>query len=93
MYARMAFFPDGSRDHYVALRQELAGAPRPAARRVFIAGPSAGGWQVVQVWETWADLESFNRTWFLPALERARGRTFPKPPVVTDFETEECLVT
>ena len=86
-FVRLAFFPDGTAEQYDALRAALAGAPAPEARLLFAAGPSGGGWQVVQVWETRADLENFNQVWFLPALAALQGRGFPKPPVVTDVET------
>lgn len=86
-FVRLAFFPGGTERHYSAIGAELAGVEFPPGRLMFAAGPADGGWQVVQVWETRAQLDAFNQAHFLPALARAAGRAFPQPPRVTDFET------
>lgn len=87
VFVRMAFFPGGSEVHYAALERELAGVEPPAARLLFAAGPTADGWQVVQVWESEEELDRFNAQVFRPALERIGGGGFPSSPVVRDFHT------
>lgn len=86
-FVRIAHFPGATPQHYEALREALADAPIPPKRLLFAAGPSDDGWQVVQVWETRADLDAFNQEWFLPVLRAIGDRGFPEPPVVTDVET------
>lgn len=82
---RLASFPSGTQAHYEALAGELIGAEIPPERRVFLAGPTEVGWQVVKVWDDRKSLERFNERWLLPALARLGDRGFPHPPVVTDF--------
>jgi hypothetical protein len=84
-FVRLAFFPGGTTTHYAALAAELEGVEVPPSRRVFLAGPASGGWQVVQVWDRAGDLEHFNRTFLLPAMERVGSLGFPEPPEVRDF--------
>ena len=85
-FVRLAFFPDGTAAHYAALAAALVGAPAPAERLLFAAGPVDGGWQVVQVWESRAALDAFNEAMLVPALRRLGERAFPRPPLVTDLE-------
>ncbi len=86
-FMRVAFFPGADASHYRALEVALGDAPSPSERLVFAAGVSSEGLRVVQVWESRAALESFNETWFLPALARAGSSAFPCPPEVSDSET------
>ena len=90
-FVRMAFFPNGNAKHYAALAQELAAAPTPASRLVFLAGPRDDGWQVVQAWRDRASLDAFNAEWLFPALSRLGSRGFPEPPVVHDFEAADLV--
>lgn len=70
-----------------ALTKALRDAPAPAGRLLFAAGPVDGGWQVVQVWSSQAELDAFNREHFLPALASLGTGGFPAPPTLTDFST------
>ena len=93
-FARLAFFPDGTAEHYDALAVEVGDAGvAPEGRLVFAAGQSPGGWQVVQVWTSYEALEAFNAEVFLPAMERLGGSAFPEVPVVVDFEPSDLQVT
>lgn len=91
-FVRIAYFPGATAVQYGALRDALAAAPVPQGRLLFTAGPTEGGWQVVQVWETRAALDAFNQEWFLPALRSIGDRGFPSPPVVTDMETVDLAL-
>lgn len=88
MLVRLAFFPGATRANFDRLAAELAGAPEPAARVLFAAGPVEGGWQVVQVWESREDLEAWNAAHFVPALRRIGPAAFPAPPQVSDVLPE-----
>ena len=91
-FVRVAYFPGATAEQYAALREALAAAPVPRARLLFVAGPTDGGWQVVQVWESRADLDAYNQEWFLPALRTVGDRGFPGPPAVTDMETVDLVL-
>ncbi|MVA75799.1 hypothetical protein GC722_07155 [Auraticoccus sp. F435] len=88
-FARLAFFPGGTVEHYRALETAIGPVPRPDGRLVFAAGPAPGGWQVVQIWRSKDELDAFNAAVFLPAVARLGGTGFPRPPVVTDWEPAE----
>ena len=93
-FARLAFFPDGTAEHYDALAAEVGNdGVAPEGRLVFAAGQAPGGWQVVQVWTSYEALEAFNAAVFLPALDRLGDRAFPEVPVVVDFEPSDLLVS
>ncbi|GAA4990103.1 hypothetical protein [Kineococcus glutinatus] len=90
-FVRLAFFPGATREHFAAVEAAVGDVAPPPARRLFAAGPVPGGWQVVQVWRTAADLEEFNRTVYLPALRRLGAPPWPQPPQVTDLEAAVLL--
>lgn len=92
-FARLAFFPNGTPEHYSALTAEVGDAGRaPEGRIVFAAGQAPGGWQIVQVWTSYEALEEFNAAVFFPALERLGDATFPEVPTAVDFETSDLEV-
>jgi hypothetical protein len=70
--------PDGSQNLYEGLRAELR-LDAPAGGAVHVAGPGpAGGWRVIEVWESVEEASRFLKERFLPALE-ALGFT-GRPP-------------
>jgi hypothetical protein len=85
----MALFPEGTKAHYDLVARELATVDIPASRRVFIAGESDEGWQVIQVWDRKEDLDTFNERVFLPVLRRLGDLGFPSPPIVRDFHAAD----
>lgn len=92
-FARLAFFPEGTAEHYSRLAGEVGDAGlAPEGRLVFAAGQAPGGWRVVQVWTSYEALEAFNAKVFLPALQRLGDAGFPEVPQVIDFETAELEV-
>lgn len=93
-FARLAFFPDGTAEHYDALAAEVGDAGvAPTERLVFAAGQAPGGWQVVQVWTSYEALEAFNAEVFFPAMERLGASAFPEVPVVVDFEPSDLQLS
>ncbi len=87
-FVRLAFFPEGTAEHYAGVADAIGVIEAPEGRVLFTAGAARGGWQVVQVWRTREGLEHFNRTVFLPALAAMSAPGFPRPPEVTDFQAE-----
>ena len=78
-FMRLAFFPDGREDHWEAVVAEVGDVSAPVARRAFAAGPADGGWQVMQLWDTRADLEQFNNEVFLRDGSTWRARLSSAP--------------
>ncbi len=91
-FVRLAFFPGGTEEHYLALARELEAAPVPSARQLFAAGPVPDGWQVVQVWDSREQLVQFNEAWLFAAMERTGSAGFPSAPEVVDFFTRDLWV-
>lgn len=91
-FLRLAFFPGGTAAHWDTVVQAVGDVAVPDARRAFAAGPVDGGWQVMQLWDTRADLERFNRDVFFPSVARLPTGGFPQPPVVRDVDTADAWV-
>lgn len=88
-FVRTAFFPGGTAAHYAALGEAMGQVPVPEGRVAFLAGPTDGGWLVVQVWRSREELDAFNAGHLLPALRLLGDRGFPSPPEVRDTVAED----
>ena len=87
-FARLAFFPQGTPEQHAALVEEVGEVGHtPQGRTFFAAGQAPGGWQTVQVWSSFEELEAFDTDVFRPAQDRLGARGFPELPHVVDFET------
>lgn len=92
-FARIALFPGGTEEHHQAIVEALGEAHTdPAGRLVFAAGPSADGWQILQVWETREQLERWVQDNLGVAFARVGSRGYPAPPRITDFEVHDLAV-
>lgn len=89
---RLAFFPEGTAEQWAVVRSAVGDRPPPEARLAFAAGPCEGGWQVMQLWQSRADLEHFNEQVYRPAMAQMGGRGFPHAPAVRDIETAAAWV-
>jgi hypothetical protein len=79
MIAMLVDNPEGSQETYEKVRNEL-GVEAPAGGVLHIAGPSpAGGWRVIEVWESEEDAHRFFNERLQPALKAAGGLT-GRPP-------------
>jgi hypothetical protein len=76
-------FEGGTADKYDALVQEMGVAGQPASvipGLIFhVAGPTASGWRVIDVWESEEDLNRFRQDRLMPAAEKIGG--IPRPQV------------
>ena len=80
-------FPGGSQDRYDAVIADLDLGQAPAAGLILhAAGPTEGGWRVIDVWESEQDAERFLRDRLGPALERA-GVAGPPQVTVTPLHS------
>lgn len=92
-FARIAFFPGGTQDSHQAVADGLGDAHTHADGRIlFASGPVDGGWQIVQVWESRANLEAWVEAHLGEAFAKAGSRGHPNPPTVTDFELYDVMV-
>ena len=91
-FLRMAFFPGGTIEHWRVVAAAVGDVTIPGGRRAFASGPAAGGWQVMQLWDSRDALDRFNREVYFPAVARLGDRGFPEPPVVTDVETVDAWI-
>ena len=85
-FVRLAFFPEGTEEQYRALAGAMGNLSRPQGRLAFATGPVTGGWQVVQIWRSRAELDAFNAAYLLPTLAKLGSTGFPVAPHVVDFE-------
>ncbi len=78
MVAIVGYSPTGNAAYDEEIQRELGtmnNPPRGAVLRM--AGPFAGGWRVVSVWESQEDFEAFKRDRLLPAFQKL-GRPAPQ---------------
>ena len=63
-------FPGGTQEQYnqVVERMQLGGRMAPGGR-VHVAGSHAGGWRVIDVWESFAKFEHFRDTQIIPHVQ------------------------
>lgn len=91
-FLRMAFFPLATSGDFDALAG-LMPAEAPAGRLLFAAGPSRGGWQVVQLWESKVLLDAFNHAVLVPALNRLGGSSRVWVPAeIVDLEPAQLSI-
>lgn len=93
-FARLATFPGGTAEQARQVAEELGDSNiDPPGRILFGAGPIDGGYQIIQVWESQADLDSFLESAFRPAMARlgAAGRGWTSAPVITDCELHDLV--
>jgi hypothetical protein len=92
-FARLALFPEGTQQQHEAIVEGLGEAHTKAPGRIlFAAGPTAEGWQIVQVWETREQLEQWAAANLGRAFAHAGNRGYKYPPRITDFEASEAHV-
>lgn len=89
-FARIAVFPDGTKEQYEYLGGLMSeGVANQPERRLLAAGPSDEGWTIIQVWDSREALERFVADHLRPAMERAGERGYPHPPRIIDLELDD----
>lgn len=91
--AFITLFPGGTREQFETLVAEMGkGHTDQPDRILFAAGPSEGGWRIIQVWERPEGLDRLAEEHLRPAMARIGERGFPEPPTMIRF-TVDHLVT
>lgn len=81
MYAWCQDMPGVSAEDYAELMANLGGAEKEAAGLVVhVAGPVAGGFRIVNVWESKDAADRFDRDVIQPAVARVHGHHEPDVP-------------
>ncbi len=62
--------PEGTEEQYSALRRELGDPVSVEGCLLHIAGPTGGGWRIVEVWESEEALERYFGDELAAALQR-----------------------
>ncbi|GAC1611595.1 MAG: hypothetical protein NVS3B26_26030 [Mycobacteriales bacterium] len=92
-FARLALFPEGTQQQHEAIVEGLGDAHTHAPGRVlFAAGPTPEGWQILQIWESRAQLDNWVEDNLGRAFAHAGSRGYLHPPQITDFDVSEILV-
>ena len=56
----------------------------PEGCQVHIAGPSAGGWRVITVWDSEEQFQQFRNDRLIPAMKEVGGDDFIAPSIQPD---------
>lgn len=92
-FARVALFPGGTEEQHRALVEQLGEAYDHAGGRfVFLSGTVPDGYEIVQFWQSRAQLDAWVAGHLNDAIARLGGRGYPNPPRITDFEIDDLLL-
>jgi glyoxalase/bleomycin resistance protein/dioxygenase superfamily protein len=78
-------------DDAVASVVHPSGSPRPKGETLHAAGASEGGWTVISIYDSKADLEGFRDGTLLPAMQEVIEGGFAVPPQESGFETHVLI--
>ena len=91
-FARLALFPEGTKENHEAIVEGLGEAHSNAPGRIlFAAGPTPEGWHIIQVWQTREQMEAWVEANLGKAFAHAGSRGYKYPPRITDFEVPEVM--
>ena len=87
-YAISHFFPGGTQDQYEAVMIALNGklGVIPKGQIFHVAGPTAGGWQIVGVQDSKESWDAFLTDLFYPIMGKGVKGGLTAPPTETVFE-------
>ncbi len=87
-YAISHFFPGGSKDQYEATMVAMNGklGVIPGGQIFHVAGPTAGGWQIIAVQDSKASWDKFLTETVNPLMGKGIPGGFTAPPTETVFE-------
>ena len=72
--------PGGTKQQYEALHERMQlGGQRPSGCQVHVAGGQAGGWRVIDVWDSLEAYERFRDELILPNLPATVELNGPPP--------------
>jgi hypothetical protein len=79
-------FPGGTQEQYDAAHSQMDFDRNPAEGLIFhSAGPSDGGWGVIDVWESREAFDAFLGGRLRQAIGELGDRGFPGPPDIKQF--------
>jgi hypothetical protein len=92
-YAVIHHFPGGTKDQYEASISAVhpSRTTLPAGQMTHAAGPSAGGWTIVVVYDSKEHWERFRDGVLMPKMKAGIKGGFPTPPQETGFDIYNLL--
>ncbi len=79
-------FAGGTQEQYDAVNEQMGIAENPPAGLIFhAAGPTEGGWGVIDFWESRDSFDSFLADRIQPAIEALGDRAPQSPPDIKEF--------
>ena len=79
-------FDGGTEDQYQTLHSHMQVDQNPPEGLIFhSAGPVAGGWRVIDFWQSRAAFQQFMESRMGPASQELGDRTFTTPPEIEEF--------
>ncbi len=88
---RLAKFPGGTKEQYLAVVDKMTD-PSPPGRVVHASGPVEGGWQILGIWKSRAEMERFGRETLFPAFKQAGVAGFRAQPEIVDVELHDLTL-
>jgi hypothetical protein len=85
-------FDDGTAEQYDAIEREMGVEDDPPEGLILhSAGPVAGGWNVVDFWETRDHFDRFQEGRLGPAIESLGDAALPGPPSINEFPVHNII--
>jgi hypothetical protein len=87
-YGIVRYFPGGTKEQYEAVITAVhPGEGRLPDGQIFhAAGPSAGGWTIVAVFDAQESYQRFHDDIFVPAMKQGIAGGFTTPPQETNID-------
>ncbi len=92
-YGIMHYFPGGTKEQYEASIAAVHPSrdSLPKGQTFHAAGPSAGGWTIVAVFDSKGSWEQFRDGIMMPRMQQGIKGGFTTPPQETPFEVYNLL--
>jgi hypothetical protein len=85
-------FRDGTQEQYEAVNTQIDADANPPDGLIFhSAGPTEGGWSVIDFWESRDLFDSFLADTLGPAIEELGDRAMPNEPSIKEFPVSNII--
>jgi hypothetical protein len=85
-------FAGGTQEQYEAINEQMGVEESPPAGLIFhAAGPTEGGWSVIDFWESREAFDRFQQERLGPAIEELGDRAPQGPPNIKEFPVHNTI--
>ncbi len=85
-------FADGTQEQYETVHAHIDADANPPEGLIFhAAGPTEGGWGIIDFWESRGHFDRFLETRLGPAIHELGDRAPANPPDVKEFPVQHIL--